>query len=36
MFAKLQGKPLIFALKLDKVEILHGVKMERVSIALMN
>ena len=36
MFAELQGKPLIFVLKLDEAEIVHGVKMERVSITVMN
>ena len=36
IFAELQGDPLIFALKLDEAEIVHGVKMERVSIILMN
>lgn len=35
-FAELQGKPLILVLKLDEAEIVHGMKMERVSITLMN
>ena len=36
MFAELQGKPLIFVLKLDEAELVHGVKMERFSITIMN
>lgn len=32
----MNGKPLIFVLKLDEAEIIHGQKMERVSITLMN
>jgi hypothetical protein len=36
VFAELQGKPLIFVLKLDEAEIVHGQKLERVSITLMN
>jgi len=34
--AELQGRPLIFVLKLDEAEIIHAQKMERVSITLMN
>jgi hypothetical protein len=33
---ELGGKPLIFVLKLDEAEIVHGQKLERVSITLMN
>jgi hypothetical protein len=32
---ELYGKPLIFVLKLDEAEILHGKKFERVSLILM-
>jgi hypothetical protein len=35
-FAELQGKLLIFILKLDESEIVYGQKLERVSITLMN
>jgi hypothetical protein len=31
VFAELQGKPLIFVLKLDEAEIVHGQKLERHS-----
>lgn len=34
--AELQGKPLIFVLKLDEAEIINGKKFERVSLTLMN
>ena len=34
--AELAGKPLIFVLKLDRAEIVHSQKLERVSITLMN
>ena len=34
--SELQGKPLIFVLKLDEAEIIYGQKMERLSITLMN
>lgn len=34
--SKLQGKSLIFVLKLDEAEIIYGQKMERLSITLMN
>lgn len=33
---ELDGKLLIFVLKLDEAEIIHGQKLERVSITLMN
>jgi hypothetical protein len=33
---ELSGKPLIFVLKLDEAEILHGKKFKRVSLILMN
>jgi len=33
---ELSNKPLIIGLKLDKVEIVHGQKLECVSIMLMN
>ena len=36
MCAKLQGDPLLFVLKLDEAEIIHGQKLERVSITIMN
>ena len=32
----MEGDPLIFCLKLDEVEIIHGHKLEQVSITLMN
>jgi hypothetical protein len=33
---ELYGKPLIFVLKLDEAEILHGKKFEKVSLTLLN
>ena len=36
ILAEVDGQPLIFVLKLDEAEIVHGVKMERVSLTLMN
>jgi hypothetical protein len=36
ILAEVDGRPLIFVLKLDEAEIIHGVKMERVSLTLMN
>jgi len=33
---EVEGDPLIFCLKLDEAEIIHGQKLERVSITLMN
>ena len=35
-YAELQYDPLIFVLKLDEAEIIHGQKLERVSITIMN
>jgi len=32
----LQGRPLIFVIKLNKAKVVHGQKMERVSISMMN
>lgn len=34
--SELQGKPLIFVLKLNEAEIIYGQKMERLSITMMN
>jgi len=31
-FAELEGKPLMFVLKLDEAEIIHGQKLERVEL----
>lgn len=36
VIVELDGKPLIFVLKLDEAEIIHEQKLERVSITLMN
>ena len=36
IFLELNGKPLIFVIKLDEVEIVYGQKLERVSLTLMN
>lgn len=36
VYAELNGKPLLFVLKLDEAEIVHAQKLERVSITLMN
>lgn len=36
VYAELNGKPLLFVLKLDEAEIIHAQKLERVLITLMN
>lgn len=34
--AEVGNKPLVFVLKMDEAEIMHGRKFERVSLTLMN